>query len=124
MTKNYKKLQLEKITIFWIKNCVHAAREAFSPQKKTSSTSKQEISSFLSIFVGHFCPLRSGSSRQKSTRIHADLDLQHWLLQTLSMRVYTTVFRESSETKNLSFKKQYKFGAVLALHLYINSQGY
>jgi hypothetical protein len=33
---------------------VQAAGEAFSPQKKTSSTSKHEISSFFKIFVGNF----------------------------------------------------------------------
>jgi hypothetical protein len=38
-----------------------ATGEAFSPQKRTSSTSKYENSVFFSIFVGHFCPSRSGS---------------------------------------------------------------
>ncbi len=53
---------------------------AFSPQKRTSSTLKHEISSLFSIFVGHFSPsqiricnlhsyCRSGSSRPKSMRI-------------------------------------------------------
>jgi hypothetical protein len=30
--------------------------EAFSFQKRTSSTSKNEIYSLFSLFVGHFCP--------------------------------------------------------------------
>ncbi len=34
-----------------------AIEEAFSPQKRPSSTSKYEISLFFSIFVGHFCLL-------------------------------------------------------------------
>ncbi len=77
-------------------------------KKEHSALQNKKFLRFFSIYVGHFCPPGSGSSRQKSTRIHADLDLQHWLLQTLSMRVYTTVYRESSETRNLFFKKQYK----------------
>ncbi len=36
---------------------VQATEEAFIPQKKTSSTSKHEISLFFSIFVGHFALL-------------------------------------------------------------------
>jgi hypothetical protein len=38
-----------------IKN-VQATGEVFSPQKRTLSTSKHEISSLFSIFLGHFCP--------------------------------------------------------------------
>jgi hypothetical protein len=40
---------------------VQATGEAFSPQKRTSSTSKHENSVLFSIFVGHFCPPGSGS---------------------------------------------------------------
>jgi hypothetical protein len=36
------------------------SREAFSPQKRTSSTSKEKIYYFFSIFLGHFCPPGSG----------------------------------------------------------------
>jgi hypothetical protein len=39
-----------------------ATVEAFSPQKRTSSTSKHENSVLFSIFVGHFGPPGSGSS--------------------------------------------------------------
>ncbi len=35
---------------------VQAIEEDFSPQKKTSSTSKNEIYELFSIFVGYFCP--------------------------------------------------------------------
>jgi hypothetical protein len=38
---------------------VQATGEAFSPQKRTPSTSKHEISSLFSILVGLFYPLRS-----------------------------------------------------------------
>jgi hypothetical protein len=38
---------------------VQVTKEAFSSQKRTSNTSKHEIS-FFSTFVGHFCPLGSG----------------------------------------------------------------
>jgi hypothetical protein len=37
------------------------AGAAFSPQKKTSSTFKHEISYLFPIFLGHFCPPGSGS---------------------------------------------------------------
>ncbi len=39
---------------------VQATEEAFSLQKRTSSTSKNEIYFFFSIFAGHFCPPESG----------------------------------------------------------------
>jgi hypothetical protein len=38
-----------------------ATGEAFSPQKRTSSTSKHENSVLFSIFAGQFCPPGSGS---------------------------------------------------------------
>ncbi len=40
---------------------VQATGEAFSPQKRKSSTSKYEISQLFSFFMGHFCPPGSGS---------------------------------------------------------------
>ncbi len=46
--------------------------EAFSPQKRTSSTSKREITSPFPILVSQcrdFCPPRSGSSRPEYMRI-------------------------------------------------------
>ncbi len=63
MTKNWKNLQLiKKCTIQYLPQAsikdVLATREAFSPQKRTSSTSKHEIFIF-SICVGHFCSPRS-----------------------------------------------------------------
>ncbi len=39
-----------------------ATEEAFSPQKRKSSTSKHKNSVLFSIFVGHFCPPGSGSA--------------------------------------------------------------
>jgi hypothetical protein len=66
-----EKIYSKKNKIFLIKNCnlpslclknVQATEEAFSPQKRTSSTSKYEISlKFFFSFMGHFCPLRSES---------------------------------------------------------------
>ncbi len=74
----------------WIRNTVRGAirnlvfiasvyviGEAFSHQKRTSSTSKHEISS-LFHFVGHFFPPGSGSSRSKIMRICADRNPQYW----------------------------------------------
>ncbi len=55
--------------------------EAFSPQKRTYSTSKYENSILFSVFVGHFCPSGSGSGfsfkmwiriRIQPTQINAD----------------------------------------------------
>jgi hypothetical protein len=45
-------LNLKKITAE--KKDAQATGEAFSPQKRTSSTSKHENSVIFSIFVGHF----------------------------------------------------------------------
>jgi hypothetical protein len=73
MTKNErKKIQPKKVKYFFdqklqftypyasIKD-VKATGEAFSPQKKPSSTSRHEISKLFSIFVGQICPHESGS---------------------------------------------------------------
>ncbi len=72
-----KKLQLKKIINFLLKNSIYLCLglrkglqgtiEALSPQKRTSSTSKLEIS----FFVAHLSPpgSGSGSSRPKSMRI-------------------------------------------------------
>jgi len=63
-----------------------ATGEAFSPQKRTSSTSKKENSLLVSIFVCHFCSPGSGSGsaiwmgiririqQHRLMRIHADPD--------------------------------------------------
>jgi hypothetical protein len=61
-----------------------ATGETYSPQKRTSSTSKDENSVLFSIFLGHFCPPGSGSGsaicmririqQLKLMRIHADPD--------------------------------------------------
>jgi hypothetical protein len=40
---------------------VQAPGEDFSPQKRTSSTSKNKIYQLFSMFVGHFCPPESTS---------------------------------------------------------------
>jgi hypothetical protein len=54
---------------------VQATGEAFSPQKRTSSILKHEISSLFCIFMGHFCPTEpeSGSAfRIQRTKFNAD----------------------------------------------------
>jgi hypothetical protein len=48
--------------------------EAFRHQKRTSSTSKHELSYFLKLFLGHYCPSGSGSSQPIS---NPDPDPQH-----------------------------------------------
>jgi hypothetical protein len=58
-------------------------REAFSLQKRTSSTSKHENSLLFSIFMGHFCPPGSGSISAFKTwiriqRSYASPDPQPW----------------------------------------------
>ncbi len=73
MTKNWrKKIQLKVFISFFdqklrfpyplasLKN-VQATEEAFSPQKRTSSTLKNEIYWLSNIFVGHFWLHGSGS---------------------------------------------------------------
>ncbi len=64
----YQKLQF---TFSWafIKD-VKATEEAFSPQKRTSSTYKHEIYLFFSVFEGHFCPPGSGCGFWIWIRIH------------------------------------------------------
>ncbi len=47
-------------------------RRSLHPQKRTSSTSKHEISSLFPTFVGHFCPPRSGSGS------NTDADPKYW----------------------------------------------
>jgi hypothetical protein len=51
MTKNFKKITAKKfVYFFWINNDrkdVQTTEEAFSPQKRTSSTSEYEISKFF-----------------------------------------------------------------------------
>ncbi len=49
------------------KKIVQSTEEAFSPQKRTSSTSKNEIYQFFSMFVGHFVPRGSGSNQDPDT---------------------------------------------------------
>jgi hypothetical protein len=61
MTKNAKKAIV--FFSFLIKNCknasmkdVQATGEAFHPQKRTPSTSEDEMYQLFSIFLCHFCP--------------------------------------------------------------------
>jgi hypothetical protein len=68
LTKNWKKCTAEKKTKFFLHQKlqltypwasikdVQVTKEAFSSQKRTSSTSKHQIFYFFSTFVGHFCP--------------------------------------------------------------------
>ncbi len=56
---------------------VQATGETFSTQKRTSSTSKHEFFKLLSNFVGHFCPLGSGSSDLIESGSNPDLDPKH-----------------------------------------------
>jgi hypothetical protein len=89
MTKNWKKLQMIKI-FFVIKSfnlLIHrppkrtnivaqAAGEAFSPQKRTSSTSKHELSLLFFYICGSFLPtwIRIRIQQLKLMRIHVDPD--------------------------------------------------
>ncbi len=65
ITKNLRKKMQVNFFFFNIKNYkqkdVQATGEAFSHQKRTSSTLKDEIYQLFYIFLGHFCPLRSAS---------------------------------------------------------------
>ncbi len=55
----YSIFEEEKLLSYPMK-AVKATGEAFSPQKRTFSTSKNEIFQLFSIFIGHFCPTGSG----------------------------------------------------------------
>ncbi len=65
MTKIGKNLQL-KMIFFWSKITIYLSlglhkertsyRRSLQPPKRTSSTSKHEISGLFSILVGYFCP--------------------------------------------------------------------
>jgi hypothetical protein len=73
MTKNLKEFTAVKLFLIFFGSKLQftypwasikdtqATEEAFSPQKRTSSTSKHENSLLFSIFVGHFCPPGTGS---------------------------------------------------------------
>ncbi len=63
----YQKLQLFKPKLHKFKD-VKATGEAFSPQKRTSSTLKNEIYYLFSIFLGHFFILGSDSGSAYGSR--------------------------------------------------------
>ncbi len=69
-TKKWKKIQLKLLIKNWIYSSYPQASiqdvqagtaETFSPQKRTCSTSKDEIFKLSSIFLGRFSPPGSGS---------------------------------------------------------------
>jgi hypothetical protein len=51
-----KNVQLKKFTIYLAQKDVQATGEAFSPQKKTTSTSRHENSELFILFLGLFLP--------------------------------------------------------------------
>jgi hypothetical protein len=69
-----KKLQMKKI--FFVNIVAQAAGEAFSPQKRTSSTSKHENSLLFFFICGSFLPtwIRIRILQLKLMRIHVDPD--------------------------------------------------
>jgi hypothetical protein len=80
----FKKFTAKKnLIFFWSKNAtylfqasimdVQASGEAFSPQKRTSSTSKHEISSLFPFFEVIFALL------EPLTWLNPDPDPKHWL---------------------------------------------
>jgi hypothetical protein len=91
-----------------------ATGEAFSPQKRTSSTSKHENSVLFSIFVSHFCPPGSGSEsailmririqQLKLMRIHAHPDPKPFIILPDPDRHLEPADRSGSDLghKNLS----------------------
>ncbi len=61
MTQNWrKKIQFDQKLQF---TYIQATVEAFSPQNRTSSTSKNKIYKLFSMFMGHFCPPGSDLDR-------------------------------------------------------------
>ena len=84
--QNCRILQLKKIQLQLFKfsppwrTSKLLTRAAFSPQMRTSGTSKHEFYSFLlfSIFASNFCPPGSGP---RATKIHAD-PIRLWIHST------------------------------------------
>jgi hypothetical protein len=64
MTKNWDTAE-KNIVLFFLKKIVQAAKEAFCPQKRKSSTANHEISLHFPIFMGPCCPPESGSNAQE-----------------------------------------------------------
>jgi hypothetical protein len=89
MTKKEKKKFTTGIQIkfFWINICtiylflgLHKGGPAFSHQKRTSSTSKHEISKNFFQFCGHFCPPgpRSWYGSTELIESGSNPDPKHW----------------------------------------------
>ncbi len=88
ITKNSKKLQLILLFFWWkignyLSLGINAGRQSY---RRRLQPSKENIQHFKTwnfliffFFVGLFWPLRSGSSRPKLMRIHADSDPKHLL---------------------------------------------
>ncbi len=79
MTKNLKEIfiyfldQKLQFTFPWASiQEAQATGEAFRPQKRTSRTTKREISLLFSIFVGHFVLL--DANPDPATQINVDPD--------------------------------------------------
>jgi hypothetical protein len=102
-----KKLQLKNNDYFFIKNwnlpgyCtyplasikdVQATGEAFSPQKRTSSTSKHEISQLCFYYCGHFCTPGSRSETLTKT---------NWIFMLLFLARYRTVLFKNSDSSTV-----------------------
>jgi hypothetical protein len=81
-----KKKQQKFLYIFWDQKLqftyVQATREAFSSQKRTSSTSKNEIYKLFSMFVGHFCHPGSGLRIRTDPGTQLNPDPQHFQKDT------------------------------------------
>ncbi len=83
-----------------------ATGEAFSPQKRTSSTSKHKNSVHFSIYMGHFCP-PVVSSRQSDS--NAD-----------RIRVFSSMIFKTPTKKKFTFSKICCL--LLSLHLHQSSK--
>ncbi len=74
----WMKLELNSASFFDQKlqfTDVQTTEEAFSPQRRISSTSKNKIYQFFSMFVGHFFPPGSWSG----LRIRIRIQRSHWI---------------------------------------------
>jgi hypothetical protein len=76
-----EKIQLKILYIFFDQKrqftYVLATGEAFSPQKRTSSTSKNQILLTFFYVWGHFCPPGSGSGSRLQIRIRVRIQGPH-----------------------------------------------
>ncbi len=78
--------------------CRSGSRVGNSPQKRTSNTSKHEISKFYSIFVGHLC--HPGSGSRFRIRIRLQIHWPNWIRIQSGSETLLQDTRKGTSNKN------------------------